>query len=447
MTINLPGLGSGLDTTGIINQLVQIASQPINTLDAKTSQINSASQTFSSLSSKLSTVKSAALALSDLVGFSSFSASSGDAAVVASVTGAASPGSFAVDVTQLAREQRTYSDAQASAGALGFSGTLGLRVGSGAAVSVAVAASDSLADVAAHISASGARVSASVVYDGTQYRLQVRGLDSGAANAITFTESGFSLGLTTPANTFQAAQDAKLKVDGINVTRPTNQITGVVPGVTLALTNTTTTPASVSVETDTSALKQKIQSFVSAYNDFVYTAHTASGFGTTKAANPVLAGDSAIRRALAGVHSIFGSVVAGSTGAYSTLGSVGMKVMSDGTISFDGSKFDQAAAADPVSVQRLFVTDASIGATGVMKSLADTIDGLTIGSSSIFVSRIDGFGRRTKSLADQRARMATEVTSYQAMLQKQFAAMDAVVGQYQTIGNAIASSIGSTSTK
>ena len=54
------------------------------------------------------------------------------------------------------------------------------------------------------------------------YRLQLQGLDTGAANTVNVTEGGsVALGLSNSANVVQVAQDAHLKVDGLDVTRST----------------------------------------------------------------------------------------------------------------------------------------------------------------------------------------------------------------------------------
>src|SRR5262249_3787663 len=153
-----------------------------------------------------------------------------------SASGAAQPGAYDVNVTKLAKEQRTYSNAF-SANALNMSGNLDLAVG-GTSKQIAVTASDTLNTIADKINGAGLRVGASVFYDGTNYRLQVRGLDTGAANAVTFGGTGGigdQLGLNVAANTKQSAQDAALTVDGFAITSKTNQVTGAIPGVTLAL--------------------------------------------------------------------------------------------------------------------------------------------------------------------------------------------------------------------
>ncbi len=276
-------------------------------------------------------------ALSDPAGFTSMSASSSDPSVVASVTGGANdvtPGQWSVSVSQIAQSQRTISNGAASSGsALGLSGTLRISLGASSA-SVDVSPTDSLSDVAGAIAASGLRAQASVVYDGSQYRLLVAGLDTGAANAVTFDESGlsgsgYSLGLSNAGSTLQQAQDAQLTVGGIAVTSPTNEITGAIPGVTLAVTQPTGSTATVSIASDASSVAQKIQAFVSAYNTVVQDGHTDSGFGTQAASNALLQGDQAIRGSLDELGSLMSETVPGASGQYSTLASVGVTLNDD----------------------------------------------------------------------------------------------------------------------
>jgi flagellar hook-associated protein 2 len=63
------------------------------------------------------------------------------------------------------------------------------------------------------------------------------------------------------------AQNAQLTVNGISVSRSTNQVSDVIPGVSLDLLNTTTGNATVALSRDTAPVKEKIKSVVTAYND------------------------------------------------------------------------------------------------------------------------------------------------------------------------------------
>lgn len=441
MPVQLTGLG-GFDSSGVISQLVAIAKKPAEALAARKQQVDSASTTMSQFSSRIGTFKINANSLADAAGYSSYSVTSSDTSVVASANGSAQAGNYDIAVTQLATAQKLRGDAQSSGSApLGMTGTLSIQVGTNTAVGVTVAATDTLGDIATKISASGAKVSASVLFDGTNYRLAVQGLDSGVANAFTISQSGLDLGLANPANINQQALDAKFTVDGLPITRSTNQVTGVIPGVTLALTKTGAT-STIRVASDTTTLKQKIGFLVSSYNDLVNASHTATGYSGTKATNPVLAGDPSMRRTVDTLARIVSSAVPGASGSFTSLGSVGLTLASNGTLSLDSTKFDAAIAKDPDSVRRLFITDTGLGATGIMKTLATTADSFVNGSSSPIKARMDALAALSKNIDESANKKLDAVDAYEQQLKKQFAALDIAMSKYNTMSAAI-SGIGS----
>jgi flagellar hook-associated protein 2 len=438
MAINFGGLSSGLDTESIITELVKIERAPIAQIASKQSQITSARDSLSSFLSKLTALRKAADDLATPAQFNAFKATSSDGAVVASVTGSASAGSYDVVVDKLAREQRNHSNTFGSAtAALGQAGDLQIKVGAANAVTVTVTAADSLSAVAGKINASGARVAASVLYDGANYRLQVRGLDSGADNAVTYTDNGTALGLDAPGSVIQTARNARVFVDGLTVERPTNQVTGVIPGVTLALTKEQATPVTVSVDADPSALKAKIQSFASAYNDVMAAARLTAGFGTIKAGNALLSGDGTVRDAVSRVSRALGAPVAGATGLYRSLGSVGLVSQRDGSLTFNASKFDAAVLDDAAGVQKLFVVDAATGANGAMGTMRTALTALTTGEKAGLNARIAAFGKELARLDDRSERLERQASEAEASLRKRFTAMEQAVARYKAQGDAL----------
>lgn len=421
-TVTFAGIGSGMDVEGLISGLVQASRSGVSALQSRKAASKSAVTTLSDVASLLSTLKTAAQALDTVSEARTLKASTTGSGVVASASGAALPGSYAVAVTSLAHEQRSYSSSFASAGdALGQSGTLELTVGTGDPLSVSVEAGDSLEAIAAKINDLGGRVSASVLNEGSGYRLQVRGLDTGAANSISFSETGVALGFDAPDSVRQAATDAVVEVDGFTITRSTNQIAGAIPGVTLAVTAETTAPVTLTVETDTAALRTKLQSLADAYNAVVKRSHEVAGHGTQKATNPMLAGDSALR----GVTSSLSRTVLETrtdAGTYQTLGSIGMKLERDGTMSIDSAKLDAALAADPGSVEELLGGDDSF--SGAADALRDLALSLTEPDSGAVALRKATFEAREKALADRIANEEERLVAYEELLRKQFMAMD-----------------------
>ena len=84
-------------------------------------------------------------------------------------------------------------------------------------------------------------------------------------------------------------------IDGFAVTSATNQISGAIPGVTLAATKETTAPITLSLAADPEALRGKIKGVVDAYNAVIGKIHTTAGFGQIAASDSVLTGDSMLR--------------------------------------------------------------------------------------------------------------------------------------------------------
>jgi flagellar hook-associated protein 2 len=445
MSISLTGLASGLDTGALIDGLVQAERQPIVQMQQRQKGLDQAKQTLSGFAAKIATLQSAIEALADPVQFASFVSTSSDPAIAVSTSGATTPGRHTVSVSQLAQESRIRSDAQPSATvALNLAGSLDISI-NGTTTSVSVAATDTLADIATKIRTSGARVTASVLYDGTNYNLIVSGLDTGAANAVSMTENGFSLGLTKPSNVVQSAQDAKLEVDGISITRPTNSVSGVIPGVTLALANKTTSPATIDTSTDTAGLQKKIQAFVTAYNDVVTAGHQAAGYGSTKPSNTELAGDSAIRSVLLRLSSMVASAIPNTIGKYSTLASVGVSSTRDGTLTLDANKLSAALADDPAAVAHVFVNDPQNASTGIMKTMDDATKTFIGGPSSSVQARMDAIASRSRRMADQMTQMQSHVDALEARLKAQFAAMEKQVSQFKSWGDALLGAINNTS--
>src|SRR5260221_1095384 len=213
-TITFAGIGSGMDVEGIIAGLTQVEQQPISQEKSRAAGYRSAQSSFSDVGSLLSKLKMAVAALDTAQEVGSYQATSSSTGITATANGSAQRGSYSVAVQQLAQEQRTYSSPQ-SAAALGLAGTLQIGVGAATPASIAVVAGDTVNTLADKINGAGIRASASVFFDGTSYRLQVRGLDTGAGNNLTFGSVGGiggQLGFLDPLNTKQQAQSGHVKI-------------------------------------------------------------------------------------------------------------------------------------------------------------------------------------------------------------------------------------------
>jgi flagellar hook-associated protein 2 len=436
-TVTFGGIGSGMDTESIVTALVGVERQGQNALQSRLTANNSSISNLSSVSSLLSKLKSASDALDTAAEVGSYKATSSNTAIVASGSGLATPGKYSIKVDKLAKEQRTYSNTIASVGtALGQAGTIKLGVGAGTTNDITIAATDTIDDVIGKINASGQRVTASSFYDGTSYRIQLRGQDTGAANALSITETGTSFGFTTPANTVQAAQDAQIQLDGFTVKSSTNQVTGAIRGVTLALTNETTDAVSVAIENDPDGLKTKLNAFVDAYNGVISKVKELAGNGTSKAKDANLAGDSTLRSISQRLQSAL-QTKGTNSGTYDTLSSVGLSLDRSGKLSLDATKFSKALAADSDGVTKMLAGTTS-SAGGVMSVISDAVDMFTKSGTGLLANRTEAMNATSKRLQSRIDREDIRINRYADQLRKQFTQMDTAVAGWNAQGNYLA---------
>jgi flagellar hook-associated protein 2 len=417
-----------MDVEGLITGLTAVEQQPISADKSRAAGYRAAEQSFSDVGGLLSKLKLATSALATAQQVGSYSATSSATGITVSATGSAQPGSYDVQVEQLAKEQRTYSKTF-SADALGLSGTLNLGVGTGTPAAIDVTATDTLNTIADKINSSGLRASAAVFFDGTNYRLQVRGLDTGDGNNLTFGATGGlgdQLGLLDPLNTKQKAQNAKVKIDGFEVTSATNSVGGAIPGVTMALTDQTAS-GTVTIAQDPDGLGTKIQSVVDAYNAVINNIHKLAGYGQTAAANPALQSNASLRSVASRLsNSVLQAV---GSGRFQSLGALGVSLAKDGTLSLDKTKLSDALQKDPTAVSTVLAGSGT--SDGIMDILGKAVDNLNDTKNGVIQSGHDAYDTRAKTLEDQIAKAQDRVQAYSDNLRKQFNAMDTAVAAYK----------------
>ncbi len=442
-TITFGGIGSGMDVEGLISGLVNASKQPISRLQSRTAAAKAAVTDLSDVGNLLSKLKTAATALDSQEKVGSYKASSSNEnALGITANGNAQPGAYEVQVLQLAAAERRYSNGAATSnGALGYTGSLTLQVGTGDTVSpgspvlvggetatLNIEATDSLDSIIQKINDSGIRVKASSFYDGKQYRLQIRGLDTGEDNAVIVEQSGFDMGLEDEANIATRAQNAKITVDGFEVQSATNTIGQAIPGVSLTVKQVTSEAFNISVQDDTNALGSKIKEFVDAYNAVVNKVHTTAGFGKTKASNPLLAGDSSLRgitsRLNAQLSKTFG------TGQFNTMASVGIQLNNDGTLRLDQTKLNNAIAKDSRAVSDVIAGSAS--ADGMMDMMRELASTLTAPNSGTLDVRKEGLQAQAKRFDDQIGVEQKRLDTLETRLRKTFSEMDSTVAGYKS---------------
>lgn len=128
--ISAPGIGSGLDVSGIISKLMEIEQQPLTQLNTKEAKQQAQLSAFGSLKSVLSTFQDSVKALAKPALFNGYKATLADTtAATVSTSSSASAGTHDIEVQSLAQAQKIKSEAFATTDTVIGSGTLTIEFG------------------------------------------------------------------------------------------------------------------------------------------------------------------------------------------------------------------------------------------------------------------------------------------------------------------------------
>lgn len=431
-SITFGGLASGLDTNAIIDGLLKVEALPLQRNQATQQTVTAARSTLSSLLNSLNAVKTAAEALDTASEFAAYKVESSDKSILsAAANGSPAAGVYNVKVNSLAQVTRAKSPVQTSATSqVGVNGNLQITVG-GVTTPVQISNSDSITTIAANINATSAAVTASVVTDNTGSYLLVVGQSPGAANQVTFDGTG-QVKTQFAMTTYQNAADAEIVVDDqFTFSNTTNTFSNAIEGLTLTAKKVDATGTSVEVASDADAQASKISSFIDAYNNAVSAGHLAAGWGSIKASNSRLAGDSAVRSSLDLLARTVTSPVPGLTGKYQQLASVGVRLAQDGSMQLDKTKLKAALASDPKSVAELFVGDSDAGADGAMKLVSNAVKRITTSKTGILSLRIGQLDSEVTRLQDDEEALQRRLDSFEANLRQRFTALEEAISKIQ----------------
>lgn len=385
---------TALDVPSLVSQLMAVERRPIDKLEARISSDEAKISSFGTISSLVSSFETAAKNLS--TSLEKVAATPSDPGVLSATAGStAVPGSYSINVNQLAQSQNLVAAGQASSSAaIGngtattvsfdfgtisggtltdgtYSGAAFTSNGNGTASITIDSSNNTLEGMRDAINSAALGVTATIVNDGsgTPYRLALTSTSSGASNSFKITTSGGDGAIDSllgydPAgaqNLTQtlAAQNAELTVNGIAITSASNTVSEAVQGVTLTLKNTTVTPTNLTVARDTAAINSAAAGFVDAHNALAGQLKSRSAYAVDGKGGGALAGDGTLRAMQDQLRGIFNTPASG--GSLTRLGQVGIAFQKDGSLLLDSSKLETAITTSFADVSNLFSSSTGYG--------------------------------------------------------------------------------------
>jgi flagellar hook-associated protein 2 len=435
--ITSTGIGSGLNISAIVTALTtaQGAAQN-NALASRQTTLNAQVSAYGTFSSALSTLQATLTTLETPSQLAGFTATVADNTVAtASAGSSAVAGQYSLQVQNLASAATLNSQPVASASSIIGTGTLTIAVG-GSSTAITIDSTDNtLSGIAAAINgaANNPGVSASIVTTTAGARLVLSGTTTGAANAITVTQSGGDGGLAslvydpahgnTKLTQTQAAQDANFSINGFAATSSSNVVSSVISGVTLNLIKPTAanTPTTVTIGADTKAAQTSIGTFVTALNGVLTSIQSLTSYdASTKTAGPLL-GNATLESFKNQLENILNQTNASSAGGATSLTALGITANTQGTYSTNTTTLGNALSANLTSVGNLLG-----GTKGIATQLNTLITGYTQ-PGGLLDTINKGLQSSLTDVATQQTALNARLATYSATLTKEYNAMDTAV--------------------
>ncbi|MCR2793234.1 flagellar filament capping protein FliD [Microbacterium sp. zg.Y625] len=452
MGLSFDGLASGLDTTAIIDALMDVEAIPRTLLSNKSDDRKLVISQLQSLNTALQKLLTSAKDATGATALAQVKATSSDP----SVTLVAKPGATAVS-TQVVVDRTATAHTVVSRAMTGFTAdplVLTVESASGELVEVRPASS-APAEVARALSAAGAGIVASAVSAGADgsgqalYRLQVTATETGAAAAFRVhlgdaaaVAAGTATDLAgeTGAAVVTQGADAQVRLWAGTaaeqvVTSPKNTFTEMFAGVDVTVSKADTAPVTVSVAADPAARAKAAGDLVgqvaAALSGIAKgsAATTPTGAGGTTTLG-VFTGDStvrALRQALTDAVQLPIDGVSPST--------IGISVDRYGALSFDEKKFLAALETDPAAAGALFA--------GVAARVQEVSDQYSDKYDGLLTARITGQQSEVSRMSDQLERWDLRLDQRRATLERTYASLETMLSRLQAQSSYLTSQLAS----
>ena len=458
MGINFSGIASGIDGNAIIESTIEAKKISQIPLQNKIAINDNESVAIDKLKEKLLTLTDILKRFSTINGtaVSKNIVSSDETKISGAVSGSASTGTISLRVDKLARAGRVTFDSQFPAldslvaPSLVGTGTFSITLGSGpdaVTKDVTIDSTTTISGLARSISdAFPDKVSSTLVNVGTvsspQYKLMVSSTNTGAEKGFLDIQASSEIIAEAVFNSSQItqAEDAEVFIEGVGaVTRPTNLISDILPGISFNIKETSAQMVSLRISADSDKTEGRLNDVVTAFNEILSFVATQSKItqSTGDKGSKNIYGDLARTRVddqlITNIRGALRSVRGGENDVVKILGDIGIETTKEGVIAFKPDVFKKALSENVGQVETMLkqLADKFTSVTGIVNSYT-TFDGLFAQGKKANQTENDSVARR---LADMDANLERQ-TEY---LRKLFSRLETTVGKLNSNASALTS--------
>ena len=243
----------------------------------------------------------------------------------------------------------------------------------------------------------------------------------------------------------QSASNAVVNVDGLALTPSTNQLTDLIPGVTIDLYARTTGAASVDLIRDTSDTKAKLAAVVKAYNDANTILSTVSDpKSKVSTYGGSLAGNSVVASVRSQIREMLFKDTDTPSGSLTNLRDLGVSIDKSGVMTLDQTQLETALfyhfedAVTMLSGNTENLSAFSTQAAGAVGSAFRSISAL-ISSNGTLTAQSENLTKRIAEYKLELTKLEDRMTQLLARYNQQFGAMESIVGQTKSLQTSLKS--------
>ncbi|MEZ4872436.1 MAG: flagellar filament capping protein FliD [Bdellovibrionales bacterium] len=428
--IQFGGMASGLPPN-IVDQLVEAERIPIKNMETKKAKSENRLKLVNELDEGLNKIKESIGTLASVRGFQDYKLSSGDQNIIGGTVdpNSAASGSWNVEVVELAQKAAAITNGfpdkdrtEIGTGYFRFETPEGYKEvylkGNNSTLEGAVAA----------INSANIGVRASIINDRKDedrpFKLMLSGENVGGSNKIEYPSLYFLDG--DQDLYFDEEREAKnglIKVDGFEFEVDSNQITDIIPGVTIDLRQAAPgRQVNISVNEDREVVGGKVKEFIDAINGVLGFIQSQNTLNESSDTTSTLGGDGLLRSIENRLRTLLQGTQVGISGPVRRLNQLGIEFNRKGLLDFSQEKFDAALASNPDAVQQFFAGDGfSVGFIPSIRRTIATVQDQVFGPVTVRKKALQSKIRQIDDRIDQKER---QLDKKEKSLRRKFANLE-----------------------
>ncbi len=461
-TINFAGIASGIDTNALIEAILNADRRvKIAPLDKKVIEIDKQSKKMEELKALYVELKDLGTDMRIINGgaLTKTAASTDETVATATAANSANNTSFQVTVDTIASNSTasfndTFATGDTIINGAAAASTVTFDIGTGSELETVAINVDNTTTVSQFVNSfndTSTKGIATVVNVGTSsspsYKIVITTLNEGTFKGdialISDPSTFFALG-----STINHATDATFSVTGIagTITRSSNTVSDVIPGVTMQLKKGGTVSTNIAVNDDVEGSTAAVQKFVDKYNEIVAFTKE-NNLIAPPGDNPnglnvfgPLAKTSLDNNALSAIRTALASASYSNGSEIRILADLGITTQQDGTIKFNTNTFSGAIGKESKSAKEIL---GALGESlGALASAGGVIDNFTR-FGGLFQVSTDSAKQQIDSLNKRIEDAESALAQKEQSLLTKFAKLESLVGKLQGQQAALTSALAS----